>query len=78
MLDVILYGYDAKGHLTLQERRFQSLRELSSFFSSPKATRWQWAEVEISAADGQPKVIHYSADSLRAMIVASSLEPSRN
>jgi hypothetical protein len=78
MLDVILYGYDAQGRLTLQERCFASLRELSSYFSSPKATRWQWAELEISAEDGQTQVVHYSADALRGMIVASCLQPSLN
>jgi hypothetical protein len=78
MLDVVLYGYDGRRLLTLQERSFESLQELASFFHSPGASRWKWAEVEISTDPDRREIIHYSADALRGMIVASSLCPSMN
>jgi hypothetical protein len=78
MLDVVLYGFDGRGLLTLQEQPFASLQELATFFASPDSSRWQWAEVEISAEPGHRQIVHYSADALRGMIVDSSRTPSLN
>jgi hypothetical protein len=78
MIDVILYGKDAKGRLTLRECRFGCLRELSSYLSSPKAARWEWAEIETSTEPGQKQIVHYTADSLRKLVMSSSRTPSIN
>jgi hypothetical protein len=78
MLDVVLYGYDNRDRLIARELPCADLRELATFFSSPKAARWRWAEVDIPAVQGYPRTVHYSADALRKLIVGANLSPSAN
>jgi hypothetical protein len=78
MLDVILYGHDKRGLLTLREKSFASLRELAAFFRSDPSSGWKWAEVQVSAEPGRPRVMHYSADCLRSMVVNSNQRPVAN
>jgi hypothetical protein len=78
MLDVVLYGYDGRGRLTLQEKSFANLNDLARYFDSPNGARWKWAEVDISTDPDQPQIVHYSASALRGMVVASCRVPSYN
>jgi hypothetical protein len=77
-MQVVLYRRNRLGRLILQGRSFANLRKLQEFFASRAASRWQWAEVDISADPAFSQVIHYTADDLRAMVIASSREPSAN
>ncbi len=69
MLDVVLYGYDHFGLLTLRERTFRSLRELARhFLSTDDGTHWQWAEVEVLEVSGGTRVIKYTPDRLLELV----------
>jgi hypothetical protein len=78
MIDVILYGKDQRGRLTLQERSFGDLRELSSFLFSPKAARWEWAEIEHPTQSGRTRTVQYTTDALRELVISASRLPSLN
>jgi hypothetical protein len=78
MLDVVLYGHDACGLLTLRERSFANLRELATFLATPDGSDWEWAEVENAGVPDSRQIVHYSADSLRNMIVSPCRVPSLN
>ncbi len=71
MLDVILYGYDSKGRLTLEERPFHSRTGLAHFFASVQSIPWKWAEVTVITREGIRRVARYSADDLRVMVEGS-------
>jgi len=78
MLEVILYRRNRRGRLSSQECRFDSIRALRDFFSTGETSPWEGAEVNISAVPGLPRIVDYSADRLRTMIMASGREPSLN
>jgi hypothetical protein len=68
MLDVVLYGHDRQGLLILKERRFRSMKALAAFFRTPKASHWEWAEVDISADHNHSQMVKYTADELRSIV----------
>ena len=75
MIDAVIYGYDGRGRLILEERAFAELLDLAWYMCTPEAARWQWAEVVDLTVVGTPQLLSYPAGTLRAMAMMASSQP---